>query len=61
MTDLEWDLSPALSAGDRLGIGELQRRIEAIERALEAATPERKDPGQGAAPGSIKGARIRMV
>jgi hypothetical protein len=61
MSDLEWNLSPSLQGGDSLGIGDLRRRIEAIEQAIEAATPARKDPGQGAVPGSTGGARGRLV
>jgi len=36
---------------DSWGIEDLRQRIEALEKSLEAAQPERKDPGQGAAPG----------
>jgi hypothetical protein len=35
---------------DSWGIDDLRQRIEALERSLEAAQPERRDPGQGAAP-----------
>jgi hypothetical protein len=54
---LEWEWSPGTPAApaagatdDRWGIGDLRKRIESLERSLEASSPARKDPGQGAIP-----------
>jgi hypothetical protein len=48
LDSLEWELSPESSWDERWGMGDLRRRIEALEKSLEASTPERNKPAPDA-------------